>query len=730
MTVALCSVLCAGAASGVFNVRDFGAVGDGVQLDTTALNRAVEACARAGGGTVHVPSGTYLTGTVHLKSDVTLSIDAGAVLLGSRNVKDYQTAVDGMGWYAALILAKGVHNASVVGHGIIDGNKVFNPEGEERMRGPHSLLFFDCRDVVVKDVSFRDAANYAVVLRSCEGVNIDGITTRGGWDGINMHDTRNATIANCRIFTGDDALAGAYWENVTVTNCVLNTSCNAFRVGGRNVVVNNVFIYGPGEFEHRTSKRRNLESGFQILPHRAMEGTKMANKVVAPGPVDNMVLSNITMVNVRSPFWIAYSADAPYSAKNLGVRRIIVNNLTVTGAGKTPFYVSAPPENPMKSIVLNNVRMTFAGGATERDSQGQGFSPYSILQSSGIYLRNVEQAEMHNVRIGYEQKDLRPVVFGENVGELELVRFVAPRDGEGAPSFLFAGIRRLVMDGQPVSALKATVRDLVVDAENAIAGEPFHIAATVFNAGKSRGLADVPLKTGDRTMTRSIWLEPGETARLLVPNVRHAESGEIAVIASGVSKKLRILPRPEMRTPSAEYKSFLNTDGELGQTDAGLYVRAAGDASVLDRADHYGTIYLPKALPSVGSVVVRLENPGLRGSWGGRAGVMVRSDISSAGRAPGYLILGSSPSNGTSLEWDSDGDGLIDRNTPLDGYTLWPHWLRLERNGSQFAGYTSRDGETWTRVGEVNLPGANGNLDAGVFAHRSAARFTDLKVTR
>jgi polygalacturonase len=197
-----CAMLCVDAATapgGLYNVRDFGAMGDGVKLETAALNRAVETCARAGGGTVYVPAGTYLTGTIRLKSNITLWIDSGATLLGSKDLKDYQTAVEGQDWFAAMILAKGVQNVAIIGRGIIDGNRVSNPNGEEKMRGPHAALFFDCRDAAVRDVSVRDAANYALVLRSCEGVNIDGITARGGWDGINMHDTRNATIANCDL---------------------------------------------------------------------------------------------------------------------------------------------------------------------------------------------------------------------------------------------------------------------------------------------------------------------------------------------------------------------------------------------------------------------------------------------------------------------------------------------------------------------------------------------------
>ena len=668
----------------VFDVRKHGASGNGATLDTAAINKAVDACHASGGGTVYFPAGTYLTGTIHLKSNVSLLLDAGAVIRGSKDLAHYQTGIEGQAWYQALILAKGVENVAITGHGTIDGDKVFNPNGEERMRGPHAALFVDCRNVTVRDISFKDAANYALILRSSEGVNIDGMTARGGWDGINLHDVKNATISNCRLFTGDDCLAGAYWENVTVTNCVLNTSCNALRVGGRNVIVNNCLIYGPGEYEHRTSHRKNLESGFQILPHYASSG-RSPNKYVVPGPVDNMILSDVLMHNVRAPFWIAYSADAPYSRNNLGVGRIIVNNLTVTGAGKTPFYVSAPKENPAKSIVLNNVRMSFAGEVEEAQVNGQGFSPFSILPSYGVYCRNVEHLELHDVRLDYAGKDLRPAVSGENVGTLELDRWLARREPDGSPSLVVAGLKRLLVGGKETGPTKVRVRDIVVGAERIVAGEPFQVTVTVENTG-GEGLAEAPLRIGKETLVRQVWLKDGETAQIRFPNTRCQEPGEWDLAAGDLTRKLTVVPKPAGHAVGAPYRTFQNTEAQLQQLDNGFYIRAAGDAAVLDRADQYGAIYLGDALPPEGFVIVRLENPDGRASWGGRAGIMVRNDIAKAGQSGGYLILGSSPSNGSSLEWDSDGDGKIDKYTVLDGYTLWPHWLKLERRGGKFTG--------------------------------------------
>ncbi len=711
-----------------FNVKDYGAAGNGVRLDTESINKAVQACAAAGGGTVFFPAGKYLTGTVSLKDNVTLWLDSGATILGSTNLADYQWPKGERDWYASLILAQGVHNVGIAGHGIINGNGLFNPKGEGEMRGPHAALFYDCQDVSVRDVSFQDAGNYALILRQCERVNIDGMTAKGGYDGINMHYTKNVTISNCRLYTGDDCLAGAYWENVTVTNCILNTSCNGIRVGGRNVSVSNCLIYGPGQYVHHGSNRHNLESGFQILPHPAPGPRNPISKVVAPGPVDDMVISDVTMINARSPVWVAYSEDAPYSRSNLGVGRIIFNNLTVIGSGRTPFYVSAPPQNPAKSIIVNNAHLTFVGGAEESQATGQGFSPYSILQSYGVYCRNVEHLELHNVHVDYQAKDLRPALSGENIGTLEVDRFRAEREPEGPPEFVISGLKRMLVDGKEAPAANFRVKGLDIDTSRIITGEPFQVTVRVENAGSVEGLGEVPLRLGEQKFVKSVWLKPGETARVRFVNLKSAASGQQPLQSGDFTKELRVLPKPAAHPVNPPYHEFHNTTATLQQIDGGFYIWAGGRYPLLELGDEYAAIYREHALARDDVAVVKLENPDMRTHWSGRAGIMVRNDISQPGKSPGYVVLGCSPANGPSLEWDSNGDGRIDKYTVLDGYTNWPNWLKLERHGSTYIGYYSSDGTNWTKVGEVEAPGSADLQDVGIFAQTSSARFTDLKL--
>lgn len=196
------------------DITDHGALGDGQSDDTAALQAAVDECQAAGGGTVRAPPGLYRIATVRLCSNLTLHLEPGA--------------------------------------------DVFDPEGEAGMRGPHAVLGYNSRDVAIRGVTIRDAANDAMLMLYCDGVDCDGVSVRGGWDGFHIRgsaDTpsRRATFTNCRFFTGEDAIAGHYTDDLLVRGCVLNSSCNAIRwLGpGRRMRVDTCLMFGPGRFPHR-----------------------------------------------------------------------------------------------------------------------------------------------------------------------------------------------------------------------------------------------------------------------------------------------------------------------------------------------------------------------------------------------------------------------------------------------------------------------------------------------
>lgn len=267
-------------------VTNYGAIGDGETLETEAIQSAIDACADGGGGTVRLPAGTYRTGTIFLRSHVMLHLDGGAMLLGSAEKEDYDSATTN---HTSLLLADDCEKVAIAGDGVIHGNgtefmhmdtmldpmddsatagrdyrprqeaplTTLGPEDQGVGDGPvatrewrpsRTLLYYDCEDVRLEDVTIREAPCWTVHFLGCDGVDVRGVDIRNeiripNSDGINPVNTSNVTISNCSIYTGDDAIspktvagtgADGPTENVTVTNCTLTSRSCAIKLGSES----------------------------------------------------------------------------------------------------------------------------------------------------------------------------------------------------------------------------------------------------------------------------------------------------------------------------------------------------------------------------------------------------------------------------------------------------------------------------------------------------------------
>ena len=411
-----------------FDLRERGAKADGQTLDTVAIQKAIDDCAEAGGGRVLFPAGRYLSGTIHLRTGVTLHLESGARLIGTTNLNEYrQPAVPGFmpearwgKWHRSLILGENVEDIAITGPGIIDGNKVFDPTGEERMRGPHTVVFVNCRRFTLRDVTIVDSANYAVFFQLSDDVEIRNVKFVGGWDGVHWRGApqrwcQNVNIIGCQFFTGDDAIAGRYWNNTVIQDCLINSSCNGIRLIGpatRLTIANNLFR-GPGEQPHRTSgdkRRTNMLSGI-ILQPGAWDATR--------GPLDDVLLANNVMQDVASPVTI-------WTKPGNTVGKVTVSGLTATGVYRSALSVESWADAPITNVVLRNVQVEFAGGGkvwtTNQIVKGPGVDARP-LPSWGLYARHVERLTLEDVRLSLAVDDTRPVVHADRVGQLTLDQF-------------------------------------------------------------------------------------------------------------------------------------------------------------------------------------------------------------------------------------------------------------------------------------------------------------------
>ncbi len=429
----------------LFNVRDYGAKGDGRSADTAAINKAIEACSTAGGGLVKLPAGNYLSGTVFLRSGVELHLEAGATLCGSTDLKDYHNLVppsimpeaQAFDWHRALLLADNAHNITISGPGLIDGRKVFDAHGEEHMRGPHTIVLGHCRDVAIREISVKDSGNYAVLFEMTDHVTISNVKITGGWDGVHFRGCReqpcrDVTISNCRFLTGDDSIAGRYWDRVRISDCVLNSSCNCVRLLGpaAHLVIEKCRMYGPGEHPHRTSDRHNCLAGLNIEPG-SWDGTQ--------GRLDDVTIRDITMDKVGTPFYFVLN-------KGNTAGRIAVSRVKATGVYYTAASVESWAETPFGEVSFRDVSIEFAGGGTAAAAKEPVRVPANDprpLPAWGFYLRNVQDLTMENVRLTCVKDDLRSGLIADRVQRLVLRDVTWPHAPGAAAPLVTSGVEHL-----------------------------------------------------------------------------------------------------------------------------------------------------------------------------------------------------------------------------------------------------------------------------------------------
>jgi hypothetical protein len=314
-------------------ITDYGARTQRNELNTAAIQAAIDACHAAGGGRVHVPEGRFRTGALLLKSNVHLHFEAGAILQGSTDWKDYPAFSDWSGgrkqwgdgeWSNTLITALDAKNIRIDGPGTIDGADCTRPQGEEGFRGPHAVLLRNCRDITVRDVTIRRAGNYALMCFDSRDAEIAGVHVRGGHDALHTQRCERFRVHDCDFRTGDDCFAGCDNADFDIRNCRINSSCNGFRLGCEKLFVKDCRIWGPGEYEHKISGRTNLLGAFVHFAPRDRHPQR---------PSDHWLIENVTIDRAQALYLYDFERGGwmqGQPARRLHFKNIRATNLTRT----------------------------------------------------------------------------------------------------------------------------------------------------------------------------------------------------------------------------------------------------------------------------------------------------------------------------------------------------------------------------------------------------------------
>lgn len=434
----------------IYNIRDFGAKGDGKTLDTTAIQNAINACNKDLGGTVLVPAGTFVIGTIELKSNVRLYIAAQGTLLGTVDGKQYHAADaipltgdstlnDGN---VGLLYAVKADNITIDGPGTIDGQGaqfrspakgVLPPAGISGPHRPYHLLFYQCNNLTVRDIYLLNSAFHSVRVIQSEFIKMEGLHIRGrvvnNNDGFHFISCRYAHVSNCDVQSQDDACAlFGSCQFITITNCTFSTRWSVFRFGGgvaENITISNCLIY---------------ETYGCPIKMRCGPGSRF----------ENISFSNIVMQDVTGPVSIGLGVQSSSSTTATNkppgvVRNISFRGITATVVKPVPLRDASFPSNYnpgeifscvtlnamddiyMEKITFSDVHITYPGGGTAeqgavRDVPKVAGEYYQIgvPPAYGIYARNVRGLILNNVSLSLNADDLRPAMVFDHVDNAAL----------------------------------------------------------------------------------------------------------------------------------------------------------------------------------------------------------------------------------------------------------------------------------------------------------------------
>lgn len=450
------------------NIRDYGAQGDGRAKDTHAIQDAIDAACKAGGGTVFFPPGTYLSGTLFLKNNVTIYLATGATLLGSTDLNDFPVCEPAFRSYTdtyvrqSLIYGENVEKVAITGSGVIDGQGAAFKDHSYLIR-PYLIRIITSRHILVEDVTLKNSPMWMEHYLACDFVTLRGLKiynqVNANNDMIDIDCCRNVHISDCYGDTGDDCItlkstADRICENVTITNCIVNSNCNGIKFGTesnggfRNVTISNCVVNSFREEKGIVGRTRGI-SGISL-------------EMVDGGIFDRVAISNITISGVDVPIFLRLGNRARPFKQDMqkpgmgAFRNVVISDVVAEASSPIGCSITGLPGYPVENVTLSNIRITFPGGGTKDDAGKQVAEHaekypeafmFGTLPSYGFYCRHVKGLRLNNIDFHLESPDRRPSFIFEDVDNLDINGYRGEASPDGSPFIVMKDVRDAMIQG-------------------------------------------------------------------------------------------------------------------------------------------------------------------------------------------------------------------------------------------------------------------------------------------
>jgi len=486
----------ASAAERVFDVTDHGADASGKVLCTGAIQKAIDACAAGGRGTVRFPKGTYRSGAVRLRSGVKLLLDEGAAIRGSRDLKDYYLPPvedpKGKVSFCHLISGEGLRDVAIRGAGTIDGSgSAFRDKSKPRAK---CIYLVNCRNVLVEGVRLHSAGGWMQHYRLCRGLTIRNIDVFNhvafNNDGLNVDSCRDVTITGCRVDSDDDgivlkSLSNTPCRNVKITDCTVSSHCNALKMGTESgggfvdISISKCKVFSPRRSWRIYGRQRGLAG--------------IALEIVDGGRMENVSVSDVDIEGVSVAIFLRLGNRArPYvkgAKPGVGtLRKVRLSNITARKTSQIGCSITGLPGHWIEDVVLENVRLGFDGGGERKDAdrkvaeKGKSYpesTMFGTLPAFGFYCRHVRGLTFRKLALTTDKADLRHAMIFEDAEGVVIDGLHAPLAAGAAPMLRMKDVRKVALRGR----LPKTPPDRLMQVEGKPAGQVTVEAVGLHEAG-------------------------------------------------------------------------------------------------------------------------------------------------------------------------------------------------------------------------------------------------------